>query len=118
MEFVRFCVGAHAAVAEQDMQRPLVDAALTDSRAARISEGLKATLAFLEVMTLRHADLNVENAKAVFRSGVSAEALRDPIAVSAFFNTVTRYGEALDFALPTTKEFERAANILRKAAVA
>lgn len=109
-----FCVRAHGAVAAQEMLRPTVDAALADFRAAPISEGLKETLAFLEVMTLRPTQLSVENAKAVFRAGVSAEALTDAIAVGALFNMVTRYAEALNFALPAAKEFERAAKMLRK----
>lgn len=109
-----FCERTHGAVAAQEMLRPPVDAALADFRAAPISEGLKATLAFLEVMTLRPTELTVENAKAVFRAGVSAEALTDAIAVGALFNMITRYAEALNFALPSAKEFERAAKMLRK----
>ena len=109
-----FCERAHGAVAAKEMRRPPVVAALADFRAAPISEGLRATLAFLEVMTLRPADLTAEHAKAVFRAGVSAEALTDAIAVGALFNIVTRYAEALDFALLTADEFERAAKMLRK----
>lgn len=109
-----FCERTHGAVAALEIERPPVDAALADFRAAPISEGLKATLGFLEVMTLRPADLTAENAKAVFRAGVSVEALRDSIAVGAIFNIVTRYAEALNFALPTAQEFERAAKMLRK----
>lgn len=109
-----FCVRTHGAVAAKEMQRAPVDAALADFHAAPISEALKATLAFLEVMTLRPTDLTVESAKAVLRAGVSVEALTDAIAAGALFNIVTRYAEALDFALLTAKEFERAANMLRK----
>lgn len=109
-----FCERAHGAVAAKEMQRPPVDAALADFHAASLSEGLKATLAFLEVMTLRPAELTAENAKAVFRAGVSVEALSDAIAVGAIFNIVTRYAEALNFALLTANEFERAADMLRK----
>lgn len=109
-----FCVGAHGAVAAKEVQRPAVDAALADFRAAPISEGLKATLAFLEVMTLRPTQLTAENAKSVLDAGVSAEGLTDAIAVGALFSIVTRYANALDFALPTTNEFDRAASMLLK----
>ncbi len=109
-----FCVGAHGAVAAKEIQRSAVDAALADFRAASISRGLKETLAFLEVMTLRPIDLTAENARAVLDAGVSAEALRDAIAIGALFNIVTRYAEALQFALPTAKEFDRAASMLLK----
>jgi uncharacterized peroxidase-related enzyme len=109
-----FCIGAHGAVAAKILQRPAVDAAIADFRAAPISEGLKETLAFLETMTLRPMELTVEDAKAVLRSGVSQEALTDAIAVAAIFNIVTRYAETLDFAMPQPNEFERAASMLLK----
>jgi uncharacterized peroxidase-related enzyme len=109
-----FCVGAHGAVAAKILPRPAVDAALADFRAAPISEGLKETLAFLQTMTLRPMQLTVEDARAVLRSGVSRQALTDAIAVAAIFNIVTRYADALDFAMPQPDEFERAANMLLK----
>jgi uncharacterized peroxidase-related enzyme len=109
-----FCVGAHGAIAAKEMQRPLVDAALADFRTAPISGSLKATLAFLEIMTLRPVTLTAEDAKAVFRAGVNAEALTDAVAVGALFNIVTRYADALDFAIPTSDEFDRAAIMLLK----
>ncbi|HEY3919032.1 MAG TPA: hypothetical protein VGL83_14650 [Stellaceae bacterium] len=109
-----FCVGAHGAVAAKEMQRSLVDTALAGYHTAPISEGLKATLQFLEIMTLRPLELTAENAKAVLRAGVSAEALQDAAAVAAVFNIITRYANALDFALPTAEEFDRAATMLLK----
>jgi hypothetical protein len=87
---------------------------LSDHHAAPVSEGLKATLEFLEVMTSRPTELTTEHAKAVLRAGVGAEALKDAIAVGAVFNIVTRYANALDFAVPTADEFDRAASMLLK----
>ena len=109
-----FCIGAHGAIAAKEMQRPVVDAALADFRTAHISNPLKATLAFLEIMTLRPMELTVENAKAALDAGVSVEALRDAIAVGALLGVVTRYSDALDFTLPTENEFDRAASMLLK----
>jgi len=68
-----FCVGAHGAVAAKEIERSLVDTALADYRVAPISDGLKATLEFLEAMTLRPTELTSESAAAVFEAGVSAE---------------------------------------------
>ena len=109
-----FCVGAHGAVSAKELERSTVDAALADYHAVPISEGLEAALAFLEVMTLRPGELTCKHAKAVLDTGVSAEALKDAIAVGAVFNIVTRYANALDFAVPTADEFDRAAAMLRK----
>jgi len=109
-----FCVRAHGAVAAKEIQRPAVDAAIADFRAAPISGRLKSALTFLEIMTLRPGDLNAEHAKAALGGGVSREALMDVIAVGALFSIVTRYADALDFAMPTPPEFERAASMLLK----
>jgi uncharacterized peroxidase-related enzyme len=109
-----FCVGAHRAVAAKGLEWSTVDAALADYRAAPMSQGLKAALEFLEAMTLRPTELTSKNAKAALDAGVSAEALKDAIAVGAIFNIVTRYANALDFAVPTAKEFDRAASMLLK----
>ena len=109
-----FCVRAHGAVSAKELERSTVDAALTDYHAAPISEGLKVTLEFLEVMTLRPTELTPNHAEAVLRAGVGVQALKDAIAVGAVFNIVTRYANALDFAVPTADEFDRAASVLLK----
>ena len=109
-----FCIGAHGAVAARALQRPVVDEVLADYHAAPISEALKAVLAFLEVMTLRPEELSAKHAKAVLHSGVAGGALQDAIAVGTVFNIITRYALAFDFALPSAREFDRAAGMLLK----
>jgi uncharacterized peroxidase-related enzyme len=109
-----FCVGAHGAVAAKTMERSLVDAVFADYRSAPISELLKSALGFLEVMTQRPVELSVEQAKATLRSGVTTQALEDAIAVGTLFNIITRYANALNFAVPSAKDFDRAAGMLLK----
>jgi len=109
-----FCIGAHRAVAAKEIQESIVDAALGDFRSAPISDSLKVTLAFLEILTLRPMELTAEDARAVLHAGVSPEALMDAIAVCTLFSIVTRYADALDFAVPTASAFDRAANMLLK----
>jgi uncharacterized peroxidase-related enzyme len=109
-----FCVGAHGAVAAKQIKRSAVDAALADFRTAPISESLKATLAFLEILTLRPMELTAKDARAVLLAGVSNEALMDAIAVGALFSIITRYADALAFAVPTANEFDRVASMLLK----
>lgn len=109
-----FCVGAHGAVAAKTMEQPLVNAVLEDFRSAPISEALKAALAFLEIMTLRPMELSAEHAKAAFRAEVTGGALKDALAVGTLFNIIARYASALDFAMPSAKEFDRAASMLLK----
>jgi uncharacterized peroxidase-related enzyme len=109
-----FCVGAHGAVAAKEMQRAPVDKVISDFRTAPISERLKSALTFLEVMTLRPEDMKAEHTRAALGAGVSREALSDAIAIGALFGIITRYADALDFAMPTPEEFDRAANMLLK----
>jgi hypothetical protein len=59
-------------------------------------------------------ELTAADARAVLRVGVTAEALMDAIAVGALFGIITRYADALDFAVPTANEFDRAASMLLK----
>lgn len=109
-----FCVGAHGAVAAKTMTRPVVDAVLADFRSAPITEALQGALAFLEIMTLRPMELSADSAREALRSGVTNEALQDAAAVAAVFNIITRYADALNFAMPTAAEFDRAAGMLLK----
>jgi len=109
-----FCVGAHGAIAAKQMPRRLVDEAIADYRTADLPAGLVATLEFLEKLTLRPDELTANDARQVFDAGVSAEGLSDAAAVAAIFNIITRYANALDFAIPTTDEFDRAADMLLK----
>jgi len=109
-----FCVGAHGAVAAKELERPLVNAALTDFRSAPISDALKGTLAFLEFMTLRPMELSPQHVTEALRSGATVSALKDAAAVATAFNIITRYANALDFAIPSASEFDRAASMLLK----
>jgi len=109
-----FCVGAHSAVAAKQLARPTIDQTLADYRAAPITNGLRATLGFLEKMTSHPADLSAEDARTVLRAGVTSESLTDALAVASAFNIVTRYADALDFAIPSPSEFDRAGDMLLK----
>lgn len=109
-----FCTGAHSAVAARVCERALVDATLDHYRSAPVSGQLKETLAFLERLTLDPGSLTPEHAKKVLEAGVDREAVADAIAVASVFNIICRYADALDFAEPSTKDFDRAAKMLLK----
>ncbi len=106
------CTDVHSAVASSHVGSASVDAVLADFRSARISAGLKATLAFLEKMTLRPAGLSEEDAVAVLASGVSEQSLADAIAVAAVFNLITRYVNTLEFSMPRADKCRRVAAAL------
>jgi uncharacterized peroxidase-related enzyme len=109
-----FCVGAHRAIAVKGMPSQTADAALKDYRSAPISAALKATLGFLETVTKTPHQLTVEDARIVLDAGVSRPALEDAIAVASVFAIITRYANALQFAIPSDVEFGKAATMLLK----
>jgi alkylhydroperoxidase family enzyme len=65
---------------------------------APLPEPLRATLTFLEKLTLEPADVGESDVAAVVAAGVTPAALRDAIEVAAAFNTIDRIADALDFA--------------------
>jgi uncharacterized peroxidase-related enzyme len=107
-----FCKGAHRAIAAKELPTAMVDAALSNFETAPLSSGFRAALTFLQKMTVRPSDLKADDARAVLRSGVTEAALIDAIAVGTLFNVITRYADALGFAIPTPKEFDRSADML------
>jgi AhpD family alkylhydroperoxidase len=95
------CTDMLGAAAATHMGGAAVDAVLSDYHSAPISEGLKATLEFLEIMTLRPKSMTEEHVSAVIDSGISMETLIDAIEVAVVLKLITRYAGALDFAAPT-----------------
>jgi alkylhydroperoxidase family enzyme len=77
----------------------VVTAALDDLAAAPIDERLRATLFFLEKLTLAADEVNESDVATVVAAGVSPDALRDAIDVAAAFNIIDRIADTLDFEL-------------------
>ena len=109
-----FCVGAHRAIAVKGMPAQIADAALKNYHSAPISTVLMATLGFLEKVTKAPNELTAGDARTVLDTGVSRPALEDAIAVASVFAVITRYANALQFAIPTDVEFDKAATMLLK----
>ena len=65
-----------------------------------MDEKLRATLGFLEKLTLRPAELGPADADAVRAAGVTDEALVDAIHVAALFNMIVRMADSLSWAVP------------------
>ena len=80
----------------------VTQAVLDDWGTAPIEPKLRATLGFLEKLTLAPADLQPDDAAAVRAAGVSDQALTDAIYVCALFNLIDRVADALGFDVPTS----------------
>jgi alkylhydroperoxidase family enzyme len=84
-----------------------------DWQTAPVDEKVRATLGFVEKLTLRPMELTPADADAVRAAGVSDEALVDAIHVAALFNMITRLADSLGWDVPPFEEFfERADRML------
>ena len=70
-----------------------------------MDEKLRATLGFIEKLTLRPDELDRTDADAVRAAGVRDEALVDAIHVAALFNMIVRMADSLAFAVPPYESF-------------
>lgn len=74
-----------------------------------MSEQVRATLGFLEKLTLRPDEVTRADADAVRAAGVSDDALVDAIHVCAFFSMIVRLADSLGWEIPPFEAFlERA----------
>jgi len=76
-------------------------AVVAEWRTAPLRPELRATLAFIEVLTQRPDELTAADAQAAFDAGVSREALRDAATVCALFNMITRLADSLGWDVPS-----------------
>ncbi len=78
---------------------------LEDYERAPIADGLRATLRFLDKMTMRPDELGPADAEAVYAAGVSRAALEDAVYVCANFSIIVRLADAFEFHIPTDAQF-------------
>jgi alkylhydroperoxidase family enzyme len=69
-----------------------------------VDEPLRATLGFLEQLTLRPETLTTGDAAAVLAAGVSQDALVDAIHVAALFNMIVRLADSFGWYVPPEQE--------------
>jgi len=79
-----------------------------DWRTAPVGERLRATLGFLEKLTLRPEELRAEDAQAVLDAGVGEDALVDAIHVAALFTMIVRLADSFDWRVPSDEQLARA----------
>ena len=86
------------------------EAVKRDWRSAPVDDKLRATLGFVEKLTLWPTELSAEDAAAVRAAGVSPEALVDAIHVAALFNMIVRLADSLGWDVPEFEEFHARAD--------
>lgn len=70
-----------------------------------MAEPLRATLGFLERLTLRPDALSARDAETVLAAGVREDALVDAIHVAALFNMIVRLADSFGWHVPSDREF-------------
>ena len=73
---------------------------LADWRAAPLDPKLRATLGFLEKLTLAPTEVGPADVKPLRAAGVTDEAVEDAIHVCVLFNIYDRLADSLSFHLP------------------
>ena len=86
-------------------------AVLADWRNAPIDERLRATLQFLEKLTLTPDAIGAADVKTARAAGVSDGALRQAVYVCFIFSTMDRLADTLGFELPEARTLKRYALI-------
>lgn len=98
-----FCVGAHSATATSLVGDETVAAVLradlggAEDAEADVSPELRATLAFIEKLTLSPAEVDASDVERAVAAGATHQALRDAVEVCAAFNVMNRVADALAF---------------------
>ena len=77
----------------------------SDWRTAPVSPRIRATLGFLEKLTLHPEEVTRDDADAVRAAGVSDDALVDAIHVCALFSMIVRLADSLDWDVPSYESF-------------
>jgi alkylhydroperoxidase family enzyme len=99
-------MGSHGAVASYALGEEVWDAVVADWRTAPLRPALRATLVFLEVLTLRPDELTRADAEAVYAAGVSPQALRDAATVCSLFSMIVRLADSLGWDVPTWERLQ------------
>jgi alkylhydroperoxidase family enzyme len=85
---------------------------LADYRKAPIDERLRATLAFLEKLTLAPGEVGPADVEPMRAAGLSDVAIEEAIYVAGMFNVMDRLADAFAFDVATPEEAPRTAAIL------
>jgi alkylhydroperoxidase family enzyme len=91
-----------------------VEAVLADWRTAPIDPKLRATLGFLEKLTLAPADVRPADVAPLRAAGVSDEAIEDAIQACVLFNIYDRLADSMNWHLPGPDGYAASGRALMK----
>ena len=90
----------------------MTQAVLDDLDTAPIDEKLRATIRFLEKVTLAPGSVGPDDVRPLRELGVSRQAAEDALAVAFCFNLITRLADAFGWHVPGPDAFAASASSL------
>lgn len=103
----------HGAVALAGMKdQALIEAVLTDWRSAPVNAAIRATLSFLETLTLRPDEVLAEAVFQMREAGVSEAGMEEAIAICAAFSIADRLADTFNFEVPDAATAARVGELL------
>lgn len=91
-----------------------MEAILENWRTAPIDERLRATLGFLEKLTIEPLAISPRDVDPLRAAGLSDQDIEDAIHVCALFNMYDRIADSLAFEVPAAEAFDFGATMLLK----
>jgi len=88
--------------------RALIEAVLTDWRAAPVNAAQRATLSFLETLALRPDEVSAEAIVQMREAGVSEAGIEEAIVICALFSIADRLADTFDYERPDPRMMEKA----------
>lgn len=108
----RFCHSAHTAVTSKGIDPEVIEAVFADWRTAPVSEQVRATLGFLQKLTLTPEEVTQEDLQPMRDVGVSDIGIQEAIYVCFVFCTINRLANSFDFELANEKSLSRLGFVL------
>ena len=89
------------------MGKEITEQVLEDYRTAPIDERLRATLGYLELVTLSPERVTADDARAALARGVTPQSLAQALNVAFVFNLFDRLADTLGWEVVTPEEFRK-----------
>lgn len=106
-------MSSHAAVAALGTgDDELVRTVLADWRTAPVNDKVRATLGFLEKVTLFPGKVGPADIAPLRAAGVGDTAIREALYVCFLFNLMDRLADAFDFPLPDAEGYRKGGQVL------